>query len=249
MLPLTRPDAHADAERIPWEQRGELGLVRAFWQTLLLSAREPNRFYALAPRDASPWPAIAYGLVFEMLVSCASFAYDRTIGTEEFGSALATIGPQLDAALPGAAALLERLHEGSSFASLLFAPGSYLLELGVTAGVTWVGLRLIGSLRTSFGALVRILAYASWVRIFGLIGVSDDVLLACSSSLLTFGFGAYYWVVAVKQSQGIDTQRAVYASLAGGAVAAAVGFVVLVPPLVLAIVWAVSKMDLPALPK
>jgi hypothetical protein len=216
---------------------------------LVLSVREPNRFYALVPRDASPWPAIAYGLVFEMLVSCASFAYESTVGTAELGSALATIRPQLDAALPGAAALLERLHEDSSLASLLFAPVSYLLELVVTAGVTWVGLRLVRSLRTSFGALVRIFAYASWVRVFGLIGVPDDVLLTCLSSLLAFGFGAYYWVVAVKRSQGIDTQRAVYASLAGGAVAAAVGLVILVPPVVLAVMWTVSKLDLPAVAK
>jgi hypothetical protein len=248
VLPPTSPESNA-AERIPWEQRGELGLVRAFFGTLALSAREPNRFYALVPRDASPWPAIAYGLVFELVVAFASFAYDRVVGASEFGTTLATIRPQLDGALPGAAALLERLHEDSSLFGLLFAPVSYLLELLVTAGVTWVGLRLIRNLRTSFGTLVRIFAYASWVSILGLVGVTDDVLLGCLSFLLTFGFGAYYWVIAVKRSQGIDTQRAVYASLVGGAVAAGIGLVVFVPPLIALIAWGVSKVDLPVLPK
>ena len=101
-------DGSSAPERIPWEARGELGLARAFARTFALSVRRPNHFYALLPRDASPWPAIAYGLVFEMIVTLASFAYDRTLGAEELGGALATIEPQLEAVYPGATALLEK---------------------------------------------------------------------------------------------------------------------------------------------
>ncbi len=211
--------------------------------------RRPNHFYALAPRDASPWPAIAYGLVFEMVVTLASFAYERTLGVEDLGGALATIEPQLEAARPGATALLERLNGASSIVSLLFAPASYLLELTLTAGVTWIGLRLVGDLRTSFGALVRLFAYASWVRLFGLLGVSSDLVLTSLGSLASFGFGAYTWLVVVKRSQGIDTQRAVHASLAGSLVAVVAGAVVIVPAALALIAWAIANMQVPELPR
>jgi hypothetical protein len=246
---MVATDGLSAPERIPWEARGELGLARAFARTLALSVRQPNRFYALAPRDASPWPAIAYGLVFEMFVALASFAYDQTLGAEEVGGALATITPQLEAVRPGTAALLEQLHSASSVASLFFAPVSYLLELTVTAGVTWIGLRLIGALRTSFGALVRLFAYASWIGLFGLLGVSNDLGLTALGALASFGFGAYTWLVVVKCSQGIDTQRAVHASLAGGLVAIMVGAIVVVPPALALFFWALAKTQLPELPR
>ncbi len=249
-MTVQRPrDGSSAPERIPWEARGEIGLARAFVRTFALSVRRPSDFYAMAPRDASPWPAIGYGLVFEVVVTLASFAYDRTLGADELGGALATLKPQLEAVRPGAAALLERLDAATSVLSLVFAPASYLFELALTASVTWIGLRLVGSLRTSFGALVRLFAYASWVRLFGLLGVSSDLLFMSLGALVSLGFGAYTWVVVVKRSQGIDTQRAVYASLAGGLVAVVAGGIVLVPPALALVVWVVAKMQLPEIPK
>jgi hypothetical protein len=126
---------------------------------------------------------------------------------------------------------------------------SYLLELAVTAGVTWIGLRLIGALRTSFGALVRLFAYASWVRLFGLLGVSSDLGLMGLGALVSLGVGAYVWLIVVKRSQGIDTQRAVYASLAGSLVAVIAGAIVVVPPALVLFFWALAKMQLPDLPQ
>jgi len=49
---------------IPWERRAELGLVRAFRDTLVLSIRDPWRFYALPSRETALWSALAYGFVF-----------------------------------------------------------------------------------------------------------------------------------------------------------------------------------------
>jgi hypothetical protein len=241
------PNASLPPAQIPWERRAELGFGRAFARTLALSVRRPNDFYALLPRDASPWPAIAYGLVFEMVVTLASFAYERTLGAEELGSLLTTVTPQLEAVRPGAAALLEKLHDGFSIGSLAFAPASYLFELLVTAAMTWVGLRLTGDLRTSFGALVRLFAYASWVRLFGLLGVSSDLVLTSLGSLASLGFAAYTWLVVVKRSQGATTERAVYASLAGGAVAVVAGAIVLVPMAIALIAWALARLPGPEL--
>jgi hypothetical protein len=236
-------------ERIPWEHPAELGLPRAFLRTLVLSVREPKRFYALVAREASPWPAILYGLVFEVVVALATFLYEQTLGAAELGSALASVGPQLEAALPGATSILATLHHAGSFFSLLVAPVGYLVELLSTAALTWVGLRLTKNLRTSFATLVRVFAYASWVSLFGLIGLSGDLLLSGVSMLLTLGLGAYTWVAAVEGSQGIGTEPAVRSSLVGCAVVLGVGLLVCAPPLILLVVWAAAKIHLPALPK
>jgi hypothetical protein len=234
-------------DSIPWESRAVLGRGRAFFRTLVGSVRQPNHFYALRPRDASAWPAIAYGLVFELVVALASYAYERTLGAQQLGGLLDTLGPRLDEVRPGASTLLLHLHDASSVAALLFAPASYLLELLVTAGVTWIGLRLTKDLHTSFGVLVRLFAYASWVRLFGLIGVSGDLTLETLGWVLGFGFGAYTWVIVVQRSQGITSARAVLSSLVGGFVAICAGAVIVVPIVIAGVLWALANVNVPQL--
>ena len=246
---MTQPPTVGDsrAERIPWEERGTLGLGRAFARTLVFSVREPKRFFALVPRDGSPLPALVYGFLFEIPVALLTFVYQKAIGEPELRETLAGITPALRGVMPGAPELVERALGSSALVTLLLAPLSYLFELVVTTGVTWVGLRLTRNLRTSFGALLRLFAYASSVRVLGLLGVTGDVFLSGLSFLAILGIGSYYWLVLVRGSQQIDTRRAVYASLAGGLVATALGCIVGVPLVVGLIVWVVSKVDLPKL--
>jgi hypothetical protein len=212
-----------------------------------MSVQQPSRFYALPPREASPWPAIAYGLTFELAVALASFAYDRTLGADELGGLLGSLGPRLDEMRPGTSALLLQLHDASSFGSLLFAPVGYLIELLLTTGVTWLGLRLTKDLHTSFGVLLRFFAYASWVQLFGLIGITGDIALSSFGWLAGFGVGAWTWIIVVQQSQRIPASRAVLSSLVGGFIALCAGAVVLVPVVVALAIWALAKVQLPDL--
>ena len=147
------------AERIPWEERGALGPGGAFLRTLVLSVREPLRFYALVPRDASPLPALVYRFVFEIPVALLTFAYAKVVGEPELRETLAGITPALRGVMPRAPELVERALGTSALVTLLLAPVSDLFELVATAGVTWVGLRLTRHLRTSFGTLLRLFAY------------------------------------------------------------------------------------------
>jgi hypothetical protein len=213
----------------------------------MLSIREPRRFYALVPRDASPWPALAYGLAFEVVVAALTFAYHEAFGAAELRASLAGFTPALREVMPSAPALIERTLGASALASLVLTPLSYLLELLGTAAVAWVGLRLTRNLHTSFGVLVRMFAYASWIHVFGVLGVTGDVILSSLSFLLTFGFGSYYWLVVVRQSQRIDTKQAVWASLAGGLVAMVFACVFGLPPLIALMVWGISNVELPKL--
>lgn len=243
--PETRAAEASGGNRIPWEERSTLGHLRGFSRTLTLSVREPTRFYSLAPRDTSPLAALAYGLAFDLPVALLGFAYQKAIGEAAFRDSLAGVKPALEAAVPRAPELIEKALGASALVSLVLAPVSYVFEVVVTASVTWIGLRLTGNLRTSFGTLVRLFAYASWIRLIGLLGVTGDLFLSAPSSLLMFGLGSYYWLVIVRQSQQIDTRRAIYASLAGGLVALAFACVVGVPAVVALIAWAVSSIDLP----
>jgi hypothetical protein len=231
-----------DVEAFPWERRGELGFVRAFADNLVLSIRAPGRFYALEPRAASFWPAVAYGFVFELVVALATFAYAKTVGEAEMKSALAPLYPQIEEVLPDATAKLDTLLGTSAWASLLLCPIGYLLQVFSFAAVTWVGLRIARGLHTSFGHLVRLLAYANWVRVFGLLGTTDDLVLSFTGALLSLGVGSYVWVVLVRSSQRIDLQRTILASVYGTLVALVVGCVCAVPPAVLFAVWLVSKL-------
>jgi hypothetical protein len=169
------------------------------------------------------------------------------VGEPELRETLAGITPALRGVMPRAPELVERALGTSALVTLLLAPVSYLFELVATAGVTGVGLRLTRNLRTSFGTLLRLFAYASWVRIFGLIGVTGDVFLSALSFLLILGVGSWFWLVVVKGSQQIDTRRAIYASLCGGLVATAFGCVVGVPLIVGLVLWVLSSVELPKL--
>jgi len=229
-------------DTFPWERRGELGVFRAFADNLVLSVRAPTRFFGLAPRDASYWPAVLYGFVFELVVALATFAYAKLFGEAELRGTLAPYYPQLEEMLPGGPAQLETFLRASTAVSLIATPFTYVLELHVVALVTWVGLRLAGGLRTSFGHIVRLVAYAGWVRVFGLLGVSGDVVLSLLSGLLSLGFASYVWVALVRASQGIDMKKAVIASLYGTLVGFLVGCVVVVPPTVLFALWLASKL-------
>jgi hypothetical protein len=232
---------------IPWEDRRDLGLARAFGRTLVLAARYPSYLYPRCRQPASPLAAIVFGLSFELLVASLEFLHEKIVGQEELQATLERYGPELRQVLPGGADLVETVLRGSALASFLFTPVSYLIELLATTAVTWIGLRLIRKLRTPFTVLLRAFAYASWVRIFGLLGATGDIILGAIGFLLSFGFGSWAWLAAVKETQQIDTTSAVYASLAGGFVAFALACIVGLPIIVLLGMWAAANVHLPSL--
>lgn len=234
-------------DAIPWEERRTIGLWRAFLRTLILTVREPNRFYALPPRVESPLPALLYGFLFEVPVALSTFVYQKAIGEAAFRSTTAGMAPALRELLPQAPELMDQAIFMSAFVSLFLAPVTYVIEVLFTALVTWVGLRITRNRRTSFNVLVQMLSYASWFRLFGLFGITGDVFLSALSFLLIFGFGGYTWLVMLRQTEQIDTLKAVYVSLAGGLVALALGCVVGIPLVVILAMWAISSVQLPNL--
>lgn len=244
------PPGVATTEQIPWERRGEVGWWRAFRDTLVMSIREPTRFYGLVPREPTSWGALAYGLVFDVLVAVIGFAYHQLLGTTEFEGAVAPLYPQLREVWPDGPELIGKARAASAIAGLLITPLSFLFNLGLTTLMTWIGLKLARGLTTSFGRLLRMFSYASWIQLFGIVSITGDVLLSAVSFLLVLGSGSFYWLVVVRQSQGIDTRRAMLASLYGCLLAAACACVVGLPVMVaLAFVLASALKSIPILPQ
>jgi hypothetical protein len=227
---------------IPWEDRAELGTLRAFKDTLILSIRAPTRFYTLVPKDGSPWPPLVYGVVFTMAVAVPTFLWSITIGEQNLASALAPYKVDLEELMPGALDMLGKATAGSAVFTLVTAPLSFFLNLHVLAATTWIGLRLANCLHTSYGRIWRLFAYASWVQIFDLLSITGNMALGTISFLVVLGLGAYYWVTVVTASQGIDAKRAVVSSVYGALVAAAFGCVLLLPPLIVAVLVFVLKV-------
>ncbi len=217
---------------IPWERRRELGVARAFRDTLVLSIREPKRFYGLLPSEASTWPALVYGFTFEAVVAGTTFLHHQLVGAEELDRSLAPLYPQLRQVVPNAPEMIRTLMSASAIGSLCTAPFTYLFKLYVTAFLTWIGLRLARCLHTPFRRIVQLFAYASWIQLIGLLGVTGDLMLSLLSFVALLALGSYYWLVIVRESQRIDTRRAVVASLYGCLVALVVGCVCGVPPMI-----------------
>jgi hypothetical protein len=226
---------------IPWERRRELGLMRAFRDTVVFSVREPRRFYGIVPEARSIWPALAYGLVFDLVVSLLGFAYTKAVGNAELEHSIAPMMPQLREIVPKAPEMITTLMSASAIGSLLVTPLSYFFNLFTTTFVTWIGLRLARGLHTSFGRLLTMFAYASWIQVFGLLALTGDIFLSAFSFLLVLGFGSYYWLVIVRESQRIDTGRAMMASLYGCLVSLAFGCLLGVP-LAIGAAWLLWSM-------
>jgi hypothetical protein len=246
---VTPPPQTAALDAIPWERRREVGLWRAFRDTAVLSVREPRRFYGLVPEERSIWPALAYGLVFDVVVSLLAFAYTKAVGSAELEQAIAPMMPQVREIVPKAPEMIATLQSASAIGSLLVTPLSYVFNLFTTTLMTWIGLRLARGLHTSFGRLLRMFAYASWIQVFGVLAVTGDIFLSALSFALVLGFGTYYWLVIVRESQRIDTGRAMMASLYGCLVVAAFGCILGIPLLFGAgwLLWSFVKSS-PLLP-
>jgi len=226
---------------IPWEHRRELGLMRAFRDTVVFSVREPRRFYGLVPEERSAWSALAYGLVFDLVVSLLGFAYTKVFGGAELERSIAPMMPQLREQVPKAPELIATLLSASAIGSLLVTPLSYFFNLFTTTLMTWIGLRLARGLHTSFGRLLRMFAYASWIQVFGVLALTGDIFLSSISFVLVLGFGSYYWLVIVRESQRIDMGRAMTASLYGCLVTLAFGCILGIP-FVLGAAWLLWSM-------
>jgi hypothetical protein len=206
-------------------------MARAFGRTLVFSIRHPTRFYGLIPSEKSLLPAIAYGFVFQLGVALATLVYTKAVGAADLDASLKPLLAEMREIMPNLPELVGKTSSASAIASFVLCPVTYLVDLFLSVSLTWVGLRIVGGLKTTFERLLRLFAYASWIQVFGLISVTGDIVLSLVGSLLVLGVGSYYWLLIVRESQQIDTRRAIYASLVGCLIALGCGCICGLPVL------------------
>lgn len=232
-----------------------IGLHRAFARTIVASVRAPNAFYAAVAQSTSSLVLpVAYSVVFDLVVATLTLLYQKALGEDELRATLIPFLPQLGSVIHDAPETLDRFVRIASFGSFAIAPLSGLLELLTTTTVTWIGVRLTLGRATnaaprgpSFTVLLRVFAYASWVRLFGVIGVTGDLVLSSLSALVTIVVASLTWFIAVRASQGLDNRQTILASLWAGVAALALGCFVGLPMIVGLVLWIASKVELPTL--
>lgn len=128
-------------EAFPWERRAELGVLRAFTETLAGTWTTPAALYARGFRDRSVVPALAFGLVLHTPITVAV-----TLLTIE--PRLAEIGP-----------LAWYFGESGRIVRAIASPATFVLGAVLFAAFWWIGLRAVGAPKKPFAQILRAIAY------------------------------------------------------------------------------------------
>ena len=187
---------------IPWERRKELGIPRAFFETLKESLSSPATFFAREPREASIWPTLAYGYVFSFVSSAINSAYQLTLGRDEVAEELART--------PELAELSFLASPAFALAGFVLSPLFHLLNIYFWSGLWWLSLKAVGAANKPFHRIVRALSYVNAVTVLGVLQIFGDLIGALGTLVMLFWLSALC-VVAMWKVQDTDLWRPVVA--------------------------------------
>jgi hypothetical protein len=156
------PGVSSEPSGIPWEQREQIGAVKAFFQTIKLSLFSPTEFFKrLPPQDPVPPPplgGIGSALLYAILVGVPSLAIG--LFWQFLASSMGVMfGETREAAL----------SLGTSLVATAFSPLLILISLLITSLVLHLFLALFGGANYGFTATFRVLCYASAPEILQII--------------------------------------------------------------------------------
>lgn len=203
---------------IPWEQRRELGVPRAFARTVLAVIATPSLLFAQRSREAALWPTLLFGLVTHVVAAAAGAGWSLVFAE------------QLRAELRADPMMrqFEWLASDELYlAQLALAPLTFFLTTYAAASLWWLALRAVGGLRRPFHVIVRALSFASATSLMVAIAAPLSYVGSIGSAV-TFAFGIWStWVqiVAVSRMQGIEVRRGALAFLLWITLAAMLGCV------------------------
>ena len=164
---------HVAAADIPWEQIRNLGLFKAFGQTVLQVLRRPGRFFSGLGAPRKLGLAVVFYLVVTALQTYAFQAWVQLFPE----SSLELAGFSTNAVFPG-----------SSWYIILTAPLVWLLFLMAVTGLSVLILRLVSGRTAPLAAIIRLMAYASAPMLLGVIPFIGAVLgQAWAMFLFLFG--------------------------------------------------------------
>lgn len=193
--PLLVPgEAVAQETGLPWENREQLGFVNALFETIVMVLTRPEHAFTVMKREAGFGDPILYFLIMGVAGAVVSFV---------FSSILRAVG-LMSGDGSGLSAMV-----GAGFGSVLMlvaAPLFLIIGLFISAGITHLGLMLLGGANRPFETTLRVIAFscgsASVCQLFpvcgGLIAGVWSVVLNC---------------IGLARAHQTDTWRAVLAVL------------------------------------
>lgn len=160
---------------VPWEQRKEIGRVRAFWQTAMLASRSPTRFFRTPSTVPGAMGAVLHAVLAStigLMVSYLMAGFLVLLG----GGATAAFLPGPDAAPLGTImAGYGCFIMGLTPMALLAGPANALLGVGYAAAAAHATLALGGKATAKFEDTLRAVSYANapylwqWVPLAGMV--------------------------------------------------------------------------------
>ncbi|UJR78899.1 Yip1 family protein [Sandaracinus amylolyticus] len=201
------------AGHIPWEQRRELGIVRALVRTVVGVITQPHAFFSQPTRERALAPTVALGLLLHLVGAASSTGWNLVFAEQTRAELRAD---------PVMRQFLWAASDEAFLAQLAVAPLVFFVSTFVAASFWWIALRAVGGLQRPYHVIVRALCYASATAALVPI-VSPLTFVGAFGGAIGFAFGVWStWIqiVAVSRMQGIDARRGALAFLLWLALAA-----------------------------
>ena len=182
-------DSHQDEETVetPWEKRGEIGVFKGFFDTVVKSITEPTPFFAKMPRDNADG-ALSYYVLMTLITGILSYIFvfplkkimpqnqNTAQALEHLNSLRETVGSNGQFVID----MLQSMISGESLIGgavctvvcvLLFTP----ISLFAAAGVTHLSFMLFGS-KQGFSSTLRAIGYSCAPNILTVVPVIGNFL-------------------------------------------------------------------------
>ncbi|HEY2124892.1 MAG TPA: YIP1 family protein [Chthoniobacterales bacterium] len=144
---MPQPQSVAPGSGLPWDRRGELGLFKAFVETLQMVLGRPADAFTAMKREGGLGEPLLYAVIGGTVGIVAKFVY--TFGFQMVGGSFAGSSSHR---IFGAAGLL---------GSIIFSPVLVIIILFLTAGLIHVCLMIVGGARQPFETTFRVICFAA----------------------------------------------------------------------------------------
>ena len=145
--------AGLETERVgpAWEQRAQLGMVKAGWETIKAVLLKPSEAFATMKREGGLGAPLLFVVLFGSVASIIGLFYEYA-----FGLGLTTLFPKI----PGATdAATSQMTAGYFIGMTVFMPLLVVLIMFVGAGIQHLALMICGGAKQPFEATFRAYCY------------------------------------------------------------------------------------------
>ncbi len=149
----TNESPNDKASNIPWENPEKYGFFTSFYQTVMLVLFYAPRFFTALPQTTAPW---IRPVSFYIIMGMFQTAMERIwyfMSFQAMGSSVAD--PKVQELLGSIA------QDGSLALTLLFAPITLMMQLGLYASLLFIMLRLVQPEHVTFALVIRIISYSA----------------------------------------------------------------------------------------